>query len=48
MADKVRTKQGQRLGELLLDADIVTKRQLAKAAQAQVMGDKRKIVEILV
>ena len=48
MADKARTKQGQRLGELLLDADIVTKRQLAKAAQAQVKGDKRKIGEILV
>jgi predicted unusual protein kinase regulating ubiquinone biosynthesis (AarF/ABC1/UbiB family) len=48
MADQARTKQGQRLGELLLDADIVTKRQLAKAAQAQVKGDKRKIGEILV
>lgn len=48
MADTARTKQGQRLGELLLDADIVTKRQLAKACQAQVKGDKRKIGEILV
>ena len=48
MADIARTKQGQRLGELLLDADIVTKRQLAKACQAQVKGDKRKIGEILV
>ena len=48
MADIARTKQGQRLGELLLDADIVTKRQLAKACQAQVKGDKRKICEILV
>ena len=48
MADIARTKQGQRLGELLLDADIVTKRQLAKACQVQVKGDKRKIGEILV
>jgi hypothetical protein len=48
MADQARTKQGQRLGELLLDADSGTKRQLAKAAQAQVKGDKRKIGEILV
>ena len=48
MADTARTKQGQRLGELLLDADIVTKRQLAKACQVQVKGDKRKIGEILV
>ena len=39
---------GQKLGELLMDADIITKRQLAKACQKQVAGDKRKIGEILV
>jgi hypothetical protein len=31
-----------------MDADIITKRQLAKACQKQVAGDKRKIGEILV
>ena len=39
---------GQKLGELLMDADIITKRQLAKACQKQVAGDKRKLGEILV
>ena len=39
---------GKRLGNLLMDADIITKRQLAKAVQKQVNGDKRKIGEILV
>tara|TARA_Y100000031_G_scaffold57143_1_gene64838 strand:- start:308 stop:979 length:672 start_codon:yes stop_codon:yes gene_type:complete len=39
---------GEKLGELLMDADIITKRQLAKACQKQVAGDKRKIGEILV
>ena len=39
---------GQKLGELLMDADIITKRQLAKACQKQVVGDKRKLGEILV
>ena len=39
---------GQKLGELLMDADIITKRQLAKAVQKQANGDKRKIGEILV
>ena len=39
---------GQKLGELLMEADIITKRQLAKACQKQVAGDKRKIGEILV
>ena len=39
---------GQKLGELLMDADIITKRQLAKACQKQVAVDKRKIGEILV
>ena len=39
---------GKRLGNLLMDADIITKRQLAKACQKQAKGDKRKIGEILV
>ena len=39
---------GNRLGELLMDADVITKRQLAKAIQKQVAGDNRKIGEILV
>ena len=39
---------GQKLGELLMEADIITKRQLAKACQKQVAGDKRKLGEILV
>jgi len=43
-----RTEQGQRLGQLLIEADVVTKRQLAKACQVQVKGDKRKIGEILI
>ena len=39
---------GQRLGELLLEADVVTKRQLAKAIQKQIKGDKRKLGDILI
>ena len=39
---------GTKLGELLMHADIITKRQLAKACQKQVAGDKRKLGEILV
>ena len=39
---------GQKLGELLMDADIITKRQLAQAVQKQVKGDSRKLGEILV
>jgi hypothetical protein len=39
---------GQRLGQLLCDADVITKRQLAKAIQRQVAGDKRKLGQILV
>ena len=39
---------GTKLGELLMHADIITKRQLAKACQKQAQGDKRKIGEILV
>jgi len=41
-------ENGQRLGELLLEADVITKRQLAKACQKQVQGDKRKLGEILI
>ena len=37
-----------KLGHLLLDADVITKRQLAQAVQKQVSGDKRKIGEILI
>ena len=39
---------GQRLGELLLEADVVTKRQLAKAIQSQLNGDKKKLGDILI
>ena len=39
---------GQRLGQLLCDADVITRRQLAKAIQKQVAGDTRKLGEILV
>ena len=38
---------GVKLGQLLCDADIITKRQLSKALQAQV-GNKGTIGEILV
>ena len=41
-------KNGQRLGELLLEADVVTKRQLAKAIQNQLKGDKKKLGDILI
>ena len=41
-------ENGQRLGQILCDADIITKRQLAKAIQKQVAGDKRKLGEILI
>ena len=37
-----------KLGKLLCDQDIITKRQLNKALQAQIKGDKRTIGEILV
>ena len=37
-----------KLGKLLCDQDIITKRQLNKALQVQVKGDKRTIGEILV
>ena len=39
---------GVKLGQLLSDADIITKRQLSKALQAQVKGNKGTIGEILV
>ena len=39
---------GKRLGDLLLSAGVITKRQLAKACQKQVTGDKRKLGEILI
>ena len=39
---------GKRLGDLLLSAGVITKRQLAKACQKQVAGDKRKLGEILI
>ena len=39
---------GVKLGQLLCDADIITKRQLSKALQAQVTGNKGTIGEILV
>ena len=39
---------GKRLGELLLHADIVTKRQLQKAIDIKNEGDKRRIGEILI
>ena len=39
---------GQRLGDLLMEADIITKRQLAKAIQKQVQGDDRKLGDILI
>tara|TARA_R100000008_G_C3511349_1_gene128985 strand:- start:85 stop:729 length:645 start_codon:yes stop_codon:yes gene_type:complete len=37
-----------KIGKLLCDLDIITKRQLSKALQLQVKGDKRAIGEILV
>jgi hypothetical protein len=39
---------GQKLGELLLEADVLTKRQLQKALAMQASGDKRQIGEILI
>jgi len=39
---------GVKLGQLLCDADIITKRQLSKALQAQVKGKQGTIGEILV
>jgi len=39
---------GHRLGEILLEGDVLTKRQLNKALAMQTAGDKRKLGEILV
>ena len=39
---------GKRLGDLLLEADVLTKRQLQKALAMQAAGDKRQIGEILI
>tara|TARA_B100000959_G_C14785949_1_gene543512 strand:+ start:56 stop:730 length:675 start_codon:yes stop_codon:yes gene_type:complete len=39
---------GKRLGEILLEGDVLTKRQLNKALAMQETGDKRKLGEILV
>ena len=39
---------GKKLGRLLLESDVITKRQLAQAVQKQLKGDKRKLGEILV
>ena len=39
---------GKKLGELLLEEDVLTKRQLNKALDLQKDGDKRKIGEILI
>lgn len=38
----------KKLGAILLDKDVITKRQLASAVQSQVKGDNRKIGEILI
>ena len=40
--------ESKRLGELLLEEDVLTKRQLNKALDLQKSGDKRKIGEILI
>ena len=40
--------ESKRLGELLLEEDVLTKRQLNKALDLQKGGDKRKIGEILI
>ena len=37
-----------KIGKLLCDEDIITKRQLNQAIQAQIKGDKRALGEILV
>jgi len=42
------SESGIKLGQLLCDADIITKRQLSKALQEQVKGKKGTIGEILV
>ena len=42
------TMVGKRLGEILLEEDVLTKRQLNKAIAMQTAGDDRKLGEILV
>ena len=39
---------GKKLGEILLEEDVLTKRQLQKALDIQNSGDKRKLGEILI
>mgnify|MGYP005819421505 FL=1 len=39
---------GKKLGEILLDEDVLTKRQLQRALDIQNNGDSRKLGEILV
>jgi type IV pilus assembly protein PilB len=39
---------GKKLGEILLEEDVLTKRQLQKALDIQQSGDKRKLGEILI
>ena len=39
---------GKRLGDLLLEADVLNKRQLQKALALQESGDKRQLGEILI
>jgi len=40
--------EGKRLGEILLEEDVLTKRQLQKALDIQKSGDSRKLGEILI
>ena len=42
------TSNGKRLGDLLLHAGVITKRQIAKGLQRQQNGDKRKLGDILI
>ena len=42
------SNNGKRLGELLMEADVITRRQLAKAIQKQLKGDKKKLGDILI
>jgi hypothetical protein len=42
------TMNGKKLGEILLEEDVLTKKQLNKALAMQTGGDKRKIGEILI
>ena len=42
------TTNGKRLGDLLLHAGVITKRQLAKGVQRQQSGDKSKLGDILI